>query len=141
MHYLGMHAMKFDGRMRFNKFLVFLSYLEAWFTCVVALIYMPVEIDIRRQTIFSLVAAVAVSGLHYIGMLATTFETTLKPPFGSAEVNYALAASCATIAMLTCFISYAFLAHAVSYHKIRLQGYIQTRKELWQGQILWHDMV
>lgn len=133
MHYLGMGAMHFEGRMRYNWFFVLLSYLEAWFASVVALIYMPTETDTRRQLIFSLVAGVAVSGLHYIGMFATTFETTIPPPHANRSVNYTLAASCAGIAITTCFMSYAFLAHAVSDHRTRLQGYIQTRKELWKA--------
>lgn len=138
MHYLGMRAMKFEGRIRYNRFLVLLSFLEAWLASVVALISMPVETDTRRQLTFSIVASIAVSGLHYIGMFATTFETTLVPPFEKHLLNYTLAASCAGIAITTCFVSYAFLAHAVSDHRSRLQGYIQTRKELWKGRISCH---
>lgn len=127
--------MHFEGRIIYSPFFVVLSFLEAWATSIVALIYMPTDTDIKRQVTFSLVAAVAVSGLHYIGMYAAIFETTLSPPYESTMVNYPLAASCAVIAITTCFISYAFLAHAVSDHKQRLQGYIQTRKELWKGKL------
>lgn len=133
MHFLGMRAMKFDGRIVYSPFFVLLSFLEVWATSIVALIYMPTETDIKRQTIFSMVAGIAISGLHYIGMYAATFETTLEPPYGSTATNYTMASFCAVIAITTCFISYAFLAHAVSDHKQRLQGYIQTRKELWKG--------
>lgn len=137
MHFLGMHAMRFNGRIRSDPFFTALSFLEAWFASVVALIYMPVETDIRRQLIFSLVAAIAVSGLHYIGMYAATFETLEEPPYSKASINYNLTAVCAGTAIMTCFVSYAFLAHAVSDHKQRLQGYIQTRKELWKGEKLY----
>lgn len=135
MHFLGMRAMLFDGRIRYNGFFVVLTYVEGSLASLVALIYMPTDSDTKRQSIFSLVAAVAVSGLHYIGMYAATFETTQAPPYTAVEVNYTLAACCAAIAIMTCFISYAFLAHAVADHKHRLQGYIQTRKELWKGKI------
>lgn len=137
MHFLGMQAMTFDGRIVYSPFFVLLSFLEAWATSIVAIIYMPTETDSKQQTIFSLVASVAISGMHYIGMFAATFETTLVPPYTSATVNYTLASFCAVVGITTCFISYAFLAHAVSDHKQRLQGYIQTRKELWKG--ITHD--
>lgn len=133
MHFLGMKAMRFDGRIRYDTFFTIISFLEAWFASIVALIYMPVETDISRQVAFSLVAAIAVSGLHYIGMYAATFETSQAPPYEGTAINYNLTAVCAGTAIMTCFLSYAFLAHAVSDHKQKLQGYIQTRKELWKG--------
>ncbi|KNC99830.1 uncharacterized protein SPPG_09266 [Spizellomyces punctatus DAOM BR117] len=65
MHYTGMMAMRMDAVIVWDGWVVVLSVLDAWFVCVVAFCFMPIEVDLVKQFMFSLIAG-AGTPLHAI---------------------------------------------------------------------------
>ncbi len=65
-------------------------------------------------------------------MASAHFYTYQLPPYTEGSIPLSLAFSVTFVAVATCFLSYAFLAHAISEHRDRLAGFIETRKQLWK---------
>lgn len=77
MHYIGMYSMRMAARIEWNLFLVFVSFLIALAASYAAL---AILIKTRKNSqqaflipIASVVMGLAISGMHYVGMLAATF--------------------------------------------------------------------
>ncbi|WP_214892683.1 EAL domain-containing protein [Exiguobacterium sp. H66] len=76
MHYLGMAAMQFGGDIRYDTGIFTLSVLIAVTVAYVALLllYMTRHVDKKRILIpVATLMGLAVSAMHYVGMLGTTF--------------------------------------------------------------------
>ncbi|TPX65210.1 hypothetical protein SpCBS45565_g05320 [Spizellomyces sp. 'palustris'] len=132
MHYTGMMAMRMDAVIVWDGWVVVLSVLDAWFVCVVAFCFMPIEVDLVKQFVFSLIAGAGVALMHYTGMLAATFYTTLPPPYNKGGYPASLPFSISAIALLTCIISYMMLAHTLTQSRNKLADMILTKRRLWK---------
>ncbi|WP_214847214.1 bifunctional diguanylate cyclase/phosphodiesterase [Exiguobacterium sp. s193] len=76
MHYLGMVAMRFGGEIRYDTFLFTLSILIAITVAYVALLLLYATRHVNKKRILIPVAVLmgfAISTMHYVGMLGTTF--------------------------------------------------------------------
>ncbi|PPA69479.1 bifunctional diguanylate cyclase/phosphodiesterase [Jeotgalibacillus proteolyticus] len=81
MHYIGMEAMIMDAEIVYNPYLFVLSILVAFFAAVAA-IYLISFISknyqkkkiLWRKMISSLIMGAAISGMHYTGMTAASYE-------------------------------------------------------------------
>ncbi|KAJ3182528.1 hypothetical protein HDU85_002626 [Gaertneriomyces sp. JEL0708] len=132
MHYTGMAAMEMDAVIVYNKVYVVCSILIGWLSGLIAFMFMPLEINLVSQLSFSLTAAFGVASMHYCGMLAADFYTTLPPPYDHGGYPASLPLTIAGVAILTCFVSFVALAHAVSLSRNKLQEVIQTKRRLWR---------
>ncbi|KAJ3041010.1 hypothetical protein HK097_002409, partial [Rhizophlyctis rosea] len=132
MHYTGMLAMRMEGIIVWDVWIVFLSFIIAWVVCCVALIFMPSQDDPPQQLLFSLVGASGVCAMHYTGMIAATFHTTQPPPHESTEYPSYLPISITAVAVLTCFSSYVMLAHALTESRERIRKVVRSKKRLWE---------
>lgn len=74
MHYTGMMAMQFDGIIIWDPWLVLASVLISWAVSLVAVIFMPTEMNAKRQLGFSFVAATGVSSMHCTSHLGAKFQ-------------------------------------------------------------------
>ncbi|KAI9007347.1 hypothetical protein BC832DRAFT_610594 [Gaertneriomyces semiglobifer] len=132
MHYTGMAAMEMDAVIVYNKLYVVCSILIGWLSGLIAFMFMPLEINLVSQLSFSFTAAFGVASMHYCGMLAADFYTTLPPPYDHGGYPASLPLTIAGVAILTCFVSFVALAHAVSLSRNKLQEVIQTKRRLWR---------
>lgn len=76
MHYLGMVAMRFGGEIRYDALLFTLSILIAITVAYVALLLLYATRHVNKKRILIPVAILmgfAISTMHYVGMLGTTF--------------------------------------------------------------------
>lgn len=76
MHYLGMMAMEFGGAVRYEKSLFFLSVLIAVTVAYIALLLLHRLRHVDKKRILIPIAVVmgfAISSMHYVGMLGTSF--------------------------------------------------------------------
>ena len=76
MHYLGMAAMRFGGEIRYDAFLFTLSIFIAITVAYVALLLLYATRHVNKKRILIPVAVLmgfAISTMHYVGMLGTTF--------------------------------------------------------------------
>ncbi|KAJ3037723.1 hypothetical protein HDV00_001372 [Rhizophlyctis rosea] len=132
MHYTGMFAMRMDGVIIWDIWIVFLSFVIAWVVCCVALIFMPSQDDPPQQLLFSLVGALGVCGMHYTGIYAASFHTLLPPPYPPTSYPPYLPVSITAVAVLTCFSSYVMLAHALTESRERIRRVVKSKKRLWE---------
>lgn len=83
MHYIGMVAMVFDGRIIWNPFIVFLSVViaivasTAAFWILFRFLSIFPELEYLRL-LSALIMGIAVCGMHYTGMTAASFEMGRK---------------------------------------------------------------
>lgn len=77
MHYIGMYSMRMQARIEWNYYLVALSILIALvasFAALKILISLRNKPDrVMQMSLASVLMGVAISGMHYTGMLAATF--------------------------------------------------------------------
>lgn len=78
MHYIGMEAMRMGASIEYDPFLWLLSALIAFATSLVALylmFYLPEESGFQwKRLLSSILMGIAISGMHYTGMSAASFE-------------------------------------------------------------------
>lgn len=86
------------------------------------------------QILFALVSGFGVSSMHYCGMFAAKFYTTLEPEERHPEDSqtHTLPWSIAVIAFASCLISYVLLAHTVTTSRDELVEAIRTKRALWR---------
>ncbi|BAM48442.1 bifunctional diguanylate cyclase/phosphodiesterase [Amphibacillus xylanus] len=91
MHYIGMKAIIMDGVMTFNNSLVITSIIIALLASYIALILFDRFKSQPRASLLkwlaALVMGLAVSGMHYIGMAATTMELFSTPAHKTYEID------------------------------------------------------
>ncbi|KAJ9092370.1 hypothetical protein QFC21_006872 [Naganishia friedmannii] len=135
MHYTGMGAMRMEGTIIWNWWLVALSILDACIVCMIAIIFMPLsQSSFTSQIMFALVSGFGVSSMHYCGMFAANFHTTIAPEdrHGGYQQTHSLPWSIAVIAFASCLISYVLLAHTVTSSRDELVEAIRTKRALWR---------
>ncbi|GHJ90057.1 hypothetical protein NliqN6_6459 [Naganishia liquefaciens] len=135
MHYTGMLAMRMEGTIIWNWWLVALSVVDACLVCMIAIIFMPLsQSSFTSQILFSLVSGFGVSSMHYCGMFAANFYTVLAPEDRHAATvqSHTLPWSIAVIAFASCLISYVLLAHTVTSSRDELVEAIRTKRALWR---------
>lgn len=95
MHYIGMEAMQMNSEIQYEPLWLALSAVIAFVTSLVALHLLFYSRELRKfhwsKIASALVMALAVSGMHYTGMLAATFSTmgTLThTPMASINTTY-----------------------------------------------------
>ena len=132
MHYVGISALHIPkGYMTFNPFLVFLSGLICWIVCLIGCILIPqIEVHLPQQFLFSAVATAGVAGMHFTGMRAATFWS-YQPPSESRGYPPALAIAIGSIAVTTCIMANALLAHSTTVSRNKLAEIVTTKKKLW----------
>ncbi|KAJ3282546.1 hypothetical protein HK104_010840 [Borealophlyctis nickersoniae] len=131
MHYLGMFAMLMEGTIVWDAVIIAMSLLVAWFTCSVAFLFMPTEEAPFMQLAYSVLVGLHVSAVHYIGVMAGTFYTSLPPPYTNGGYPPYLPFSVTVVALMTCFVSYMLVAHKASQSRNRLREMILTKRKLW----------
>jgi len=72
MHYAGMNAVRFQGEIHYNRWLVALSVLIAVVAATVALLFTLILDSVLMRLLGGLVMGVAVVGMHYTGMAAVS---------------------------------------------------------------------
>lgn len=79
MHYCGMWAMQIpEGRIEWDWAIVILSYAVAFTVCFIGCIAMVhMEVHFWRQMIFSTIASVGTSSMHYTGMFGAHIRISL----------------------------------------------------------------
>ncbi|MFC4333925.1 MHYT domain-containing protein [Salininema proteolyticum] len=85
MHYTGMAAMRFPGRMDYDAVLVAASIVIAVVAATVALRFTAVVSRRGSMMAASVVMAVAVCGMHYTGMMAIVIEPNHEVAEGGIE--------------------------------------------------------
>src|SRR3989344_3810002 len=89
MHYIGMYSMRMAAQIHWNYGLVFLSVVIALVASFVALFVFrrlkSISDQILQLTLASMIMGLAISGMHYTGMIAATF--THKEGFIIDEKN------------------------------------------------------
>lgn len=70
MHYIGMHGLKFDGRMTFDSVTVTVSVIIAVVAATAALWAAVSLHSLASATAASVIMGIAVTGMHYTGMAA-----------------------------------------------------------------------
>ncbi|KAF3932633.1 hypothetical protein ABW19_dt0200819 [Dactylella cylindrospora] len=133
MHYVGMHAMVFDGTVEWNNYLVILSVLIAYIVSMVALIFLPNESDSFSQIAFATVAAIGINLMHWTGMWAATFYTDTPPPYDHGTIPTVLPLGVAFVAIISCLMSYVVLARTITQSRDRLAEMIVTKRKLWKA--------
>jgi len=134
MHYCGMKAMVFDGVIMYNWYIVGLSVIVAYVVCMVAIIYMPNDSDGLRQSSFAVCAATGVNLMHWTGIMAARFETTIPPPYDeNIFPPTVLPLSVAFVSIITCLLSYVVLARTVTQSRDRLVEMVMTKRKLWKA--------
>ncbi|MCJ1384172.1 hypothetical protein MMC17_007288 [Xylographa soralifera] len=132
MHYVGIAALRIpNGYFTLDPIFVVLSGLISWAVCHVGCILMSkMETHLAQQFLFAMVATTGVAAMHFTGMQATTFSSTLPP---SDERGYppALAIAIASIAITTCIAANGLLAHAATVSRNKMAEIIWTRRKLW----------
>ncbi|MCD7036195.1 ATP-binding protein [Metabacillus sp. GX 13764] len=115
MHYLGMSAMKMPVHMAYNMPLVFLSILIA-IGCAFLAAYMMrrrrnnEQLSIFSKLISSVILGLGISGMHYTGMAAMTYEAHMHEMSGAgsgSQDQYTILA--VAVGMMTLFIFMIFL--------------------------------
>ncbi|MCJ1389879.1 hypothetical protein MMC18_002736 [Xylographa bjoerkii] len=132
MHYVGIAALRIPhGQSTLDPIFVVLSGLISWAVCHVGCILMSkMETHLGQQFLFSIVATTGVAAMHFTGMEATTFSSTMPP---SSERGYppALAIAIVSIAITTCIGANGLLAHAATVSRDKMAEIIWTRRKLW----------
>jgi NO-binding membrane sensor protein with MHYT domain len=133
MHYSGIHALLIpSGYVRFNVWLVILSAIISWTVCTVGCILMAkMETHLPQQILFSIIAAAGVGAMHFTGMSATKFYSTVA---ASELRGYppSLANAVVAIAFITCIAANVLLAHSATVSRNKLAEIVWTKKELWK---------
>jgi PAS domain S-box-containing protein len=118
MHYTGMAAMRVSARMRWDLWIVALSFLIAVVVSLIALALvfrlraLPEERFGWRRISAAIIMGIAIAGMHYTGMAAATFTaSTPHPPMGIAVTagtlaGYAIALTTILVLGLTVVGSY-----------------------------------
>lgn len=134
MHYTGIWSLNIpNGYFEFNTGLVILSGLIAWIVCTVGFILMSqMETYLPQQLIFSVVATSGVASMHWCGMLATTFWTTM-PPTDNQGFPKALISAVVAVAFVTCMIANVLLSHSATMSRNKLAEIVWTRKQLFKN--------
>jgi|GEM_PF-3180303 len=75
MHYLGMESMEMNADITYNPFLYSISIIIGYSASFVGFNFFPkyLKTNVSKKILGSVVFGVAVSSMHYIGMLAATF--------------------------------------------------------------------
>ncbi|KAF3913916.1 hypothetical protein ABW21_db0205554 [Orbilia brochopaga] len=133
MHYIGMKAMFFDGMIKWDYFVIFLSILIAYIASMIALIFLPNDSDGTNQLVFALVAAIGINLMHWTGMWAATFYATQPPPYNHGSIPTVLPLGVAFVAIISCLMSFVVLARTVTQSRDRLAEMIITRRKLWKA--------
>ena len=134
MHYVGILALQIpEGHIEFDLVLVMLSGFISWIVCLVGCILMSqMEVHLLQQFLFSAVAAAGVAAMHFTGMRAATFWS-YESPSESKGYPPALAVAIGSIAITTCFMANALLAHSATVSRNKLAETISTKKKLWMA--------
>lgn len=133
MHYVGLLGIDVpQGYIIFRPSLVALSALISWIVCTVGcILMMSMETRLGQQILFSFVASLGVAAMHFTGMWAATFVTTLPP---SEDRGYppALAIAVSTVAIVTCLAANFLLAHSATVSRDKLAEIVVTKRKLWR---------
>ncbi|OLL24398.1 Hybrid signal transduction histidine kinase J [Neolecta irregularis DAH-3] len=132
-HYREIWATGFDRILEWNKSLVCLSFLPTWGLSIVALAFIPREINQVQQISF-FIAALYVSLIHYLGMWAATFHTSVALSYDRSMVmrSSGITFTVALIAIGSCFLSYILLAHFVVTSRKSLADKVATKQNFWK---------
>jgi diguanylate cyclase len=81
MHYIGMEAMNMEATIQYDRFLLILSFIIAFLAALAALFllfYFETGSHVAgfsiRKMLSSIVMGIAISGMHYTGMAAASFD-------------------------------------------------------------------
>ena len=134
MHYVGTMALQIpEGHLEFDLVLVTLSGFISWIVCLIGCILTSqMEVHLLQQFLFSAVAAAGVAAMHFTGMRAATFWS-YEPPSESRGYPPALAVAIGSIAITTCLMANALLAHSATVSRNKLAETIFTKKKLWMA--------
>ncbi|AXK85713.1 MHYT domain-containing protein, NO-binding membrane sensor [Nocardia farcinica] len=90
MHYAGMNAVRFQGEIHYNRWLVALSVLIAVVAATVALLFTLILDSVLMRLLGGLVMGVAVVGMHYTGMAAVsvTVDQSIPVPEGAEVFSF-----------------------------------------------------
>lgn len=132
MHFSGILALRVpDGRCTLDLALVALSAVICWVVCVVGCILMAsMETRLSQQLLFSLIATSGVAAMHFTGMRAAEFWSTL-PPSPDRGYPAGLVTAIFSIAISTCLAANFLLAHSATLARNKLVEIVHTRKNLW----------
>jgi NO-binding membrane sensor protein with MHYT domain len=105
MHYIGMTAMRMHADLDYNPLLVAVSFLIATGASVVALRLSLASMSVAQRASGAVAMGIAISGMHYTGMEATTF--TMREGMTAAiatpslhQINLAIAVAVVTFLVL-----------------------------------------
>lgn len=132
MHHIGMAALEIpDGRVHWNPFWIILSCFIAFVVTSIACICVRhMEVHFARQVLFSTIASLGVFAFHYTSVLGVTFITTSPPdPLGGGyprELPFTITA----LAITTCVVSSAMLAHNATLSRNRLAELVLTKRRM-----------
>ncbi|KAJ5320898.1 hypothetical protein N7476_003900 [Penicillium atrosanguineum] len=132
MHFMGVKAMDIPGGfVSLDPLRVMLCALISWSVCCVGVILMAgMEVNLKQQVVFSVVAATGVAAVHFSGMHACSFWST-EAPASSTSYPIELPVTIASVALLTCLASTGLLAHSATVTRDKLTDVLYTRRRLW----------
>ncbi|KAH9912153.1 histidine kinase [Epithele typhae] len=133
MHYCGLWAMEIpEGRVEWNWALVAPAYAVACVLCFVACLAMNhIESEFGQQIVFSTIASIGCSSVHYISVATATFYTRAAPV---TDPGYPASIPVAIMAVVGFFsvVSSVLLAHVAITARNRMAEVILTKRRLWQ---------
>ncbi|GAA95044.1 uncharacterized protein L969DRAFT_95980 [Mixia osmundae IAM 14324] len=134
MHYQGMAAMRIDhGFIEWRPFVIVLSFIVAYVVTLVATVWLPsIEVSFFKQIAFSFTAATGVASMHYTGQHAAIFYS-YSPPQADAGYPPALPFAITVVAILTCVVFSAVLAHSATTARNRLAETVWIKRRMWRA--------